>query len=323
MGTWLVPADVLVRSRFVVSPMADVASALAALVRPQGVVASAYNAAHREAFEAMLAEHPTRGAVLAAAHRPRWIADFLGLPPTGPARTFEEGLEAVRALGDRGIRADLRETSGTELDPLLLRPGVADHACDLLTWVWTRTLATDWARRERILRADIVSRTARLATHGWAAVLRDLGQGREWVGDGHLRINRYDLPSRELPPDAELSFVPTNGSSNWVGWVLPSRFAVFYPVTGALAAVDAHASDGLARLVGANRARVLLALAQPAGTTDLVATTGLPLGSVGNHLRVLLDSGTVLRRRSGRSVLYWRTALGDALVASGTNRGDA
>jgi hypothetical protein len=44
------------------------------------------------------------------------------------------------------------------------------------------------------------------------------------------------------------------------------------------------------------------------------------VGSVGGHLKVLLAAGAVLRRRSGREVLYWRTALGDALVASGGNR---
>jgi hypothetical protein len=35
---------------------------------------------------------------------------------------------------------------------------------------------------------------------------------------------------------------------------------------------------------------------------------------VGNHLRVLLDTGVVLRRRAGRQVLYWRTSLGDCLI---------
>ena len=43
----------------------------------------------------------------------------------------------------------------------------------------------------------------------------------------------------------------------------------------------------------------------------------MPLGSVGDHLKVLLAAGTVLRRRSGREVLYWRTALGDALRDAG------
>jgi DNA-binding transcriptional ArsR family regulator len=57
-------------------------------------------------------------------------------------------------------------------------------------------------------------------------------------------------------------------------------------------------------------------LDQPADPTDLAARSRLPIGAVGNHLRVLLDAGAVSRRRSGRAVLYWRTPLGDALVAA-------
>ena len=52
-----------------------------------------------------------------------------------------------------------------------------------------------------------------------------------------------------------------------------------------------------------------------AGTDGLARLTGLPPGAVGNHLRVLLEAGAVLRRRAGREVLYWRTSLGDALAA--------
>ena len=200
---------------------------------------------------------------------------------------------------------------------ILSRPGTAEQAAQLLEWVWTHALATDWGRRERVLRADIVSRTARLATHGWAAVLRDLGRDREWLGDGQLRINRYDLPSRVLDDDADLYFVPAHGTATWVGWDLPRRYAIYYPVTGALAEVDGQADDGLDRLVGTARARLLRTLDGPSSTSALVASTGMPLGSVGDHLKVLLAAGTVLRRRSGREVLYWRTSLGDALVASG------
>ena len=97
---------------------------------------------------------------------------------------------------------------------------------------------------------------------------------------------------------------------------LPHRYALVYPVSGALADTGSTrtSADGLARLIGPNRARVLRLLDQPRSTTQLAALTGLPPGAVGNHLRVLLDTGAVLRPRAGRDVLYWRTFLGDALV---------
>ena len=318
MGTWRISADLLARSRFVVSPRIETVAALNDLVRPSDAAGRAFAAAHRESFEEMLAEHPARRAVLEHSWRPGWISDWLALPPDGPGRSFVEEIDDVRTLGDKQVRVCLRESSPEATLPrILTRPGTAEHAAQLLEWVWTHALATDWARRERILRADIVSRTARLATHGWAGVLRDLGRDREWLGDGQLRINRFDLPSRVLDDDADLYFVPAHGTATWVGWDLPRRYAIYYPVTGALAAVDGQADDGLERLVGGSRALLLRVLDGPTSTSALVARTGMPLGSVGDHLKVLLAAGTVLRRRSGGEVLYWRTALGDALVASG------
>ncbi|WP_323100363.1 helix-turn-helix domain-containing protein [Intrasporangium sp. YIM S08009] len=321
MGTWQISADLLARSRFVVSPRIETVGALNDLVRPSDPQGRALATAHGEAFRAMLDDHPIRQTVLDHSWRPQWISDWLCLPPHAPTsgtRTFAAELDDVRELGDQHLRDCLAESSPTRrLPDVLLRDGVTDHAVDLLEWVWTHVLATDWARRERILRADVVARTSRLATQGWAAVVRDLGRDREWIGDGHLRINHYDLPSRVLPDDADLFFVPVNHKARWVGWLLPRRYAVYYPVTGALARVDAGAPDGLERLVGRSRSTLLVALESPSSTTGLAATTGMALGTVGDHLQVLLAAGVVLRRRSGREVLYWRTALGDALVASG------
>jgi DNA-binding transcriptional ArsR family regulator len=70
----------------------------------------------------------------------------------------------------------------------------------------------------------------------------------------------------------------------------------------------------LARLLGSARAGVLVLLDTPKSTTQLVALTGQALGSVGRHLKVLLDARLVQRRRAGRSVLYYRTAACEALV---------
>jgi DNA-binding transcriptional ArsR family regulator len=320
MGDWVMSADLLARARFVVSPMADAVAALGALSEPRGPTERATAALHGTAFRAMLEEHPGRSAVLQCIARPGWLADFLCLPPPRDPVSFAEERALVEALGDDRIRVDLRDTVRRPLPELLVQPGVTAYAVGLLDWVWTHVVASDWPRRERVLRADIVSRTARLARHGWEAVLPDLGRDRAWLGNGRLRINLFDYPDRELGSDAQLLFIPHHGGSSRVGWDVPSRYALYYPVTGTLAETVAPDRDGhgaTARLIGDNRTRLLTALEGPASTTGLVALTGLALGSVGGHLRVLLDAGLVQRRRSGREVLYWRTALGDALVAAG------
>jgi DNA-binding transcriptional ArsR family regulator len=174
-----------------------------------------------------------------------------------------------------------------------------------------------------VLQADIVSRTATLAAHGWSGVIPTLGARRQWLGDGRLQINRYDLPERDLSAARTLLFIPVHSNGSWVAWHEPTRYAIIYPVTGALAPPTAPNAAGLARLIGANRAALLRALGDPRSTTHLAAISGLPMGAVGNHLKVMLDAGLVLRRRAGREVLYWRTALGDSLVATTAGPSDS
>ncbi|MFI6901281.1 ArsR family transcriptional regulator [Nonomuraea sp. NPDC050394] len=92
---------------------------------------------------------------------------------------------------------------------------------------------------------------------------------------------------------------------------------MIYPCRGALAEGErVPVPDALGKLPGHARAGVLVLLAGPTSTTQLVALTGQGLGSVGRHLKVLLDARLIRRRRVGRSVLYARTDLGQALVES-------
>jgi DNA-binding transcriptional ArsR family regulator len=323
MGTWVVSADLLARSRFVVSQLSETVAALMILsdARPQAAPwQRTFYRQHHEAYDEMVAADAVRRELVRRLWRPRsavpgWAADFICLPPLGPDASFEEELAQLDAWDDERIRAEMRTLTKRPLPPPLLGSGVREALIDVLRWVWTATVLSDWPRRRRVLEADIVSRTSQLSRQGWEGVFNGLGSKHRWVGDGHLQINGYDLPSRDLTGAKELSFVPVHSHGQWVSWELPERFAVVYPVSGALAEVERSSPDGLSRLIGANRAQVLLLLDEPRSTTQLAALTGLPLGAVGNHLRVLLEAATVVRRRSGREVFYWRTSLGDELAA--------
>ena len=74
------------------------------------------------------------------------------------------------------------------------------------------------------------------------------------------------------------------------------------------------APESLRRLLGPTRAEILLLIGQPITTTQLAAVTGLALGTVGDHLRILADAGLAERHRSGASVLYQRTPMGRQLL---------
>jgi DNA-binding transcriptional ArsR family regulator len=325
--SWVLSADLLARSRFVISPLSETVAALMILSRPDPPGTPwirSFRALHREACLAMLAEDELRAAVADHMWWPRrgrvpgWIADFLGLPPLGNGATFADELDQLAAWDDDRILAEMREHARGPLPAALRQPGPRDAVAGILRWVWTTTLVSDWPRRRRVLEADILTRTSRLASHGWAGVFDTLSPHSSWLGGGRLQINGYELPDRDLSQARELDFVPVHGYTGWDMLELPHRYGLVYPVSGALADTGSARAgvDGLARLIGPNRARVLRLLDQPRSTTQLAALTGLPLGAVGNHLRVLLDAGGVLRRRAGRDVLYWRTSLGDALAAS-------
>ncbi|MEU8005434.1 helix-turn-helix transcriptional regulator [Catellatospora sp. NPDC049111] len=314
MAVWHVPVDLLARSRFAISPMTDTVAALRALHSPHHPWQYAWRRPHASAYRQMLDRRPVVRALLAAAFRHRWFADFLTVAPASAAPAFAEELAAVGARSAEQIRADLRVGTAGRLDDILCGDGLTEEVVFLLDWVWTHTVLPEWPVREQRLRADVVSRTSVLGAEGWAGVFPDLTGVLQWLGDGLLQVN--DLPDPPLPLDRaeQLVFVPAHCGRGWVLWDQPTRFGIAYPARGTLAAVAQPTADGLDRLIGPNRAVILRRLRSPTSTSQLVALTGLSLGSVSDHLRVLLDAGAVTKRRSGREVLYWRTALGIALT---------
>jgi DNA-binding transcriptional ArsR family regulator len=316
VGVWRIDADVLAGGRFVVSPLAETVACLVALGGQHRVSAAQreWLAAHRAAFDARWARDPFVRAFLRDAIRPGWIADILVTPPRGDAPRFADELARLARTTDEEARRGILEELDRPLAPVLRADGLVERIVALLDWVWRHGVRPGWARRRRVFEADIVARTGRLGSGGWAAVLDGLRPGMRWLGDGRLRINAYDYPPRDVT-GSRLLFVPTTAQRGWVAWDEPADVhAIIYPCTGWLAQEPPGVPPGaLARLMGPARARILALLAEPKSTTQLVALTGQTLGSTGGHLRVLREAGLAARRRAGRSVLYHRTDVGDAL----------
>ena len=315
MGLWQIDADTLASSRFVVSPLAETLAALIALTAGSAAHEGQrrWLDEHRPAYRALLAADPVLAALVPAALGKGWIADFL-TPTPGPVPDIAAELAGVRATPPGETVADLEVALRHPVPDLLRRDDLGPRAADLLAWVWTTTVLPDWPRRRRVLEADILARTSRLGTDGWAAALDAMRPHMRWLGDGRLQINAQDHPPRRVV-GAQLMFVPVTPHHGWVTADTDDRYGIVYPCAGVLTEVGGHlVPESLSRLLGSGRSQLLMLLDDPKTTTQLVALSGQRLGSVGGHLKVLLDAGLVQRRRAGRSVLYYWTDAGRGLV---------
>ncbi|GAA1404182.1 winged helix-turn-helix domain-containing protein [Kitasatospora putterlickiae] len=347
MGWWRLDADTLAGSRFALSPLAETVAALKTLHRGGGAHPGErrWLDAALPRYRERLAADPVTAALVRAALGPRWNATFLTPTPgaeehradggrvAADGELFARELAEVRATPPAVARADLAETLGGAPPPVLDRDDLAERAAGLLAWVWTETVEPGWARRRRIIEADVLARTARLGAGGWADALSDLRPGMRWLGGDRLGVGHRDDGPQPLDlAGVRLLFVPVTPQQSWLCWDVPTvdgrgraapgrRFAVVYPCSGVLAEEERRAvPQALAALLGPNRAELLILLGTPKTTSQLVALTGLPLGSVGRHLRILRESGLALRRRSGRSVLYHRTPAGQVLLDAAPGR---
>jgi DNA-binding transcriptional ArsR family regulator len=262
--------------------------------------------------------------VLNALETPGWGADFVAPVPAGVSTTIAELLGQVRAtpldVAHREVAEALRRQPASQrIQRILTGDHVTDYVADVLAAAWHALLEPEWPTLRAILERDVVYRAGQLTTRGWAAALGDLHLRLSWQQD-HIELaapgqSDADLggrgllfiPSVFIWPSTAMSFDP------------PWPPVLFYPARGVAALWERHPKDrpgALGRLLGASRAAVLVALEEPASTTQLAAILDQSLGGLGGHLAALRDAGLTTRTRSGRSVLYSRTPVGDAVVAA-------
>lgn len=246
--------------------------------------------------------------------------DFVAPPPAGMSVPFETELAAMRATPVAQAHAEItavlagRPPVPAWVRELLLGPDVVGVLADAFEVLWREVVSPSWPRFHATLERDVIQRAGRLATYGWAAALGDLSSQVRWR-DGRIEIRMGRADKRHRLGGRGLLFLPSVFTGN-VGAYLEEAwpYALVYPARG-VAVEQPEADAGLAALVGRTRARILAELAVPATTTHLAALLGQSLGTTGGHLAALRGTGLVAGTRSGRSVLYARTPLGDALVA--------
>jgi DNA-binding transcriptional ArsR family regulator len=321
---FLAGADDLVRSRFALSPAFELNNLIQDLGRPrvQRRLPGAWFARLRPRFARLRAD--TAVDALLALSAPQHGPDFVAPPPTrGLGQTIDDDLAAVRATTAADARAEieyclsLRPAVDSRTRSMLTGHRVVARIADTLEQAWRELLAPDWPQVRAICERDVVHRAGELGRHGWAAALAGLHPSVRWR-DGAVEVLRHE--EHHVPLDgAGLLLIPS-------AFVWPRVAAhvddpwprtLIYPARGIAALLDParhNPPEALTRLLGRTRARLLVALADPASTSQLARAHGMTVGAVGNHLAVLRDAGLLDRARSGRSVLYRRTPLGDALA---------
>ena len=331
----------LTMSRFALSPLWELTHALRLLAHPPGEpVLRPWLVRARDRYQALTREADI--AVILALNPPGWGADFLAPVPAGVSTTIGELLEQVRSTPAEQAHHEV--ASALQRQPhvdarirrILTGDGVAGYVADVLATAWQALLEPEWRTLRAILERDVVYRAGQLTSRGWAAALGDLHPDLSWE-QGRIVLSRMTgyadaalggrgllfVPSVFIWPKLALRLdlpwppalvYPARGVAAL--WEQPGRSAPGRSAPGRGAPGRERPGTTLDRLLGSSRAAILIALEEPASTTQLVAALGQSLGGIGDHLAVLHEAGLISRARSGRSVLYRRTPVGDALAAA-------
>jgi DNA-binding transcriptional ArsR family regulator len=304
------------RVRFAVSPLDETLTAIQVLLRLRR------HPAHMPwlAASAPVARRLPIAELVSVLGDEGYICEFLSPPPTKPDTTAEAQLAEVRRTPARQVANELAmvnaDLGAMRSDPERTR----DLLGDQLEIAWQELIAPHWSRLTDLLSADIAYRSNRMATGGLALALADLHPSVRLVNGPELDTLtvRSETRSRVWLDRRGLVLVPSVFSWPHVGVIAgpPWQPSIVYPARGVGGLwTDAPTSAvRLAPVVGKTKASLLQALDRPLTTSALARSLNLAKGTVSEHLTALRDAGLLRATRRGRTVLYSRSVLGDALL---------
>ena len=324
-------AEDLLHCRFGISPVGEVCQAARALANPSARAHTAWIRDHHSTLERLAHAHDLRH-LYAVLPDTGYFPDFLTPPPTGPLGDIDAELTQIRTTPEHRVQAEIdhclqaRGAIGDDVAALLRKDGAGARLADLLRVLWDGLLEPLWPQIRDCLERDILNRSRALAVGGLAALFADVSS--EISLDSRSMLVDLDLPLNRAPSldGVGILLMPSAFISPRVTVIHDCSHAapatLCYPARGAGALWfrdQEEADDALAKLIGETRACILQALSEPAHTTALSLRLGRSAGNIADHLAVLRRSRLITRTRSGRRVLYSRTALAETLLSTGAN----
>jgi DNA-binding transcriptional ArsR family regulator len=315
--------EALGNTRFGYSPLAEAASSLRLLSAPKpGFVMQPWLTDVAGRLESVDLE-----LLHAVVPTGSWVPDFLFLWSADPKVTIEHQLDQLSELPADLIRRDFEQGWQCGLPGILTelldreRPGAV--IADALWEYWQAAIAPYWSRVRAVLDDDVSYRGGRALSQGILTIFDDLHPEVSRV-DQLVRVDKPHHASAVCDGD-HLTLVPS--VFVWPGLIImeeaeiSNAFTLTYAARGVgkvwegLPASETADND-LGALLGRNRADILGRLAIPMTTTQLARELGQSPGTVNQHLSILKRNGLLESWRSGRSVLYRRTALASSIVAA-------
>jgi DNA-binding transcriptional ArsR family regulator len=316
----------LLRCRFAMSPLWETTNAIRTLAEPQR---HGYHLPWLRQVQPQL-PHLELAPLLAVQPLHGYTPDFLAPPPQSPLVTIDQELDRVRSTPADVVAVELGRSLAQREGPppAALRALLADPAAapgrlsELLERCWQLLLAPWWERIRDLLDGDIAFRARRLADGGLERLFADLDPSIRFDGDT-LEVGGRGEGHRDLAGEG-LVLMPS--AFVWPGAVLmldlPWQPTLIYPARGIAGLWQPPATQppaALGRLLGRTRAKLLLALAEPASTTILARRFGQSPSGVSEHLSALRDAGLLTSYRVRHQVVYERTPLGIAVAGAATS----
>ncbi|KNX39601.1 ArsR/SmtB family transcription factor [Luteipulveratus halotolerans] len=253
-----------------------------------------------------------------------WVPDMLTPRPSGPLVSLDDELETVAAQPISRLRGELHSLNSDLPEPARGRgDAVRRRLVRALRAWWDACLQPYWPRLRSLLEADITYRGRQQAQLGTAGMINALSE-RVSMNDNVIRIHSggdprmrrvhvEDLGGLTLAPTVFNRFASVpyrDDEPPTIAYNARGQGTLWLPETR-----DPATHSELAAVIGPVRAHLLVALAEPASSTDLARRLRVTTSAVNQQLRALYRVGLVGREQYGRSVLYRRSHLADRLVA--------